>query len=44
MHVNMETETNVMEENRIPPLLKAFGKNMIPVPTNAFRSVKKDLI
>lgn len=44
MHVNMETTTIAMEEKRIPPLLKAFGKNMIPVPTKALSSVKKALI
>jgi hypothetical protein len=31
----------VIDENRIPPLRKALGRNMIPVPIKALMSVKK---
>jgi hypothetical protein len=34
----------VIEENNIPPLLKAFGKNIIPVPMKALSNVKNDFV
>lgn len=41
MHEATATTSMVIEEKTIPPLLNAFGKNMIPVPTNALIKVKK---
>jgi hypothetical protein len=37
-----ETATKVIEENNIPPLLKAFGKNIIPMPMKALSKAKND--
>lgn len=42
MQERREMTIRVMEENRRPPLLKALGRNMIPVPTKALIRVKKD--
>lgn len=37
-----ETVAKVTEENNIPPLLKAFGKNIIPVLMKALSKAKND--
>lgn len=44
MQDRSETITKVIEENNIPPLLKAFGKNIIPVPMKALSNVKNDFV
>jgi hypothetical protein len=44
MQDRSETVTKVIEENNIPPLLKAFGKNIIPVPMKALSKVKNDFV
>jgi hypothetical protein len=43
-HDTNETVTKVIEENTSPPLLKAFGRNIMPVPMKALSRVKNDLV
>lgn len=44
MQDSMETLIRIIDEKSMPPFLNAFGRNMMPVPMNAFSNVKKVLI